>query len=173
MRQAGSVTTYSERLTAPISWWLAACGFAAVWGWILLVVTTWAVAIAVTVVVAALTLTVVSRFGSLHISVGDDGLRVGQALLDRPHIGNVEMLNRAAYRMRMGTGADARAYLVTRPYLDRGVLVSVDDDRDPTPYWLISSRRPEALAAALGHTGHAPEPSANQTIRETPDVEEG
>lgn len=166
------MTTYSERLTAPISWWLGACGFAAVWGWILLVVTSWPVAIAVTLVVAAISMTLVSRYGSLRISVGDDGLKVGQALLDRPHIGTVEMLNHAAYRTRLGTGADARAYLVTRPYLDRGVLVMVDDDLDPTPYWLLSSRRPEALAAALGQTGPPPESSAHQTIRETPDVEE-
>jgi hypothetical protein len=167
------VTTYSERLTAPVSWWLAAGGFAAVWGWILLVVTTWPIAIAVAVVVAAVSMTGVSRYGSLRISVGDDGLRVGRSHLDRPHIGAVEMLNRAAYRTRMGTGADARAYLVTRPYLDRGVLVTIEDDRDPTPYWLLSSRRPEALAAALGQTGPAAERSARQTITETPDVEEG
>lgn len=167
------MTTYSERLTAPFSWWVGAIGFAAVWGWILLVVTTWPVAITVTIVVTVLGIGAVWRYGSLHIEVGDDGLRIGRASLDGPHIGPVHMLNRTAYRARLGTGADARAYLVTRPYLDRGVLVRVDDDRDPTPYWLVSSRRPEALAAALGQTGPAPEPSAHQTIRETPDVEEG
>jgi hypothetical protein len=29
------------------------------------------------------------------------------------------------------------------------VLVVLDDADDPTPYWLISSRRPELLLAAL------------------------
>jgi hypothetical protein len=29
-------------------------------------------------------------------------------------------------------------------------VVSVRDDRDPTPYWLVSSRDPEHLAAAIG-----------------------
>lgn len=168
------MTTYSERLTAPVSWWLGAVGFAAVWGWIILVVTTWPIAITVTIVVGVLSITAVWRYGSLHIAVGDDGLRAGRAMLDGHHIGPVEMLTRSAYRARLGTGADARAYLVTRPYVDRGVLVTVDDDRDPAPYWLISSRRPEALAAALGQTGPEPEPSAaHQTSRETPDVKEG
>ena len=162
--------TYNERLRAPISWWLAALGFGAAWGWILLVVGTWPVAIAVGLVVAGLSAFAVARYGSLQISVSGDGLRVGNAVLDRPHLGAVEMLNRSTYRTRMSTGADARAYLVTRPYLDRGVLVMVDDDSDPTPYWLLSSRRPEALADALGQTG--PQSSAQQTIRE-PDVEEG
>jgi hypothetical protein len=169
MRQAGTVTTYSERLRAPISWWLAALGFGVVWGWIVLVVANWPVAIAVAAVVAGLSAFGVARYGALQISVGDEGLRVGNAMLDRPHLGGVEMLNRSAYRTQMSTGADARAYLVTRPYLDRGVLVTVADDSDPTPYWLLSSRHPEALAAALGQTGR--QPSAHQTIRE-PDAEE-
>jgi hypothetical protein len=48
-----------------------------------------------------------------------------------------------------GPEADARAYLLLRPYLKRTVRVTVRDDRDPAPYWLVSSRHPEALAAAV------------------------
>ncbi len=147
------MTTYSERLTAPISWWLSAAAFAVVWGWILLVATTWTIAIVTTVVVGALCLFAVWRFGSLRLSADDSGLRAGSAFLDAAHLGDVEILHRADYRRRLGVDADARAHLVTRPYLDRGVLVRVRDAADPTPYWLLSSRRPEALAAALGHTG--------------------
>ena len=29
------------------------------------------------------------------------------------------------------------------------VLVVLDDPEDPTPYWLVSSRRPEKVLAAL------------------------
>ena len=45
--------------------------------------------------------------------------------------------------------ADARAYLLLRPYLRASVRVGIDDPADPTPYWLVSTRRPERLAAAL------------------------
>jgi Protein of unknown function (DUF3093) len=38
---------------------------------------------------------------------------------------------------------------VMRPYLKRAVRVTVRDDRDPAPYWLLSSRDPEHLAAAI------------------------
>jgi len=48
-----------------------------------------------------------------------------------------------------GREADARAYLLLRPYLKRAVLVTVRDSRDPAPYWLVSSRDPEHLAAAI------------------------
>lgn len=150
------MTTYRERLTAPVSWWLAAVLFGVVWGWVMLVVTTWPIAITTTVLVAGAGLYLVWRYGSLLITVDAEGLRVGRASIDRPHMGAVQPLHRADYRLRLGTGADARGYLVTRPYLDRGVLVPIDDASDPTPYWLVSSRRPDALAAALGHTEDAP-----------------
>ncbi len=51
-----------------------------------------------------------------------------------------------------GVDADARAFLFTRPYLKRAVKVTVLDPGDRTPYWLISSRHPHRLAAALGST---------------------
>lgn len=144
------MTTYRERLSAPVSWWLAALGFAAVWGWVFLVVLDWTAAIVVTVLVAAAGFVAVWRYGSVLVSVDADGLRVGSAAVGPRHIGAARPLDRAGYRTQLGTGADARAYLVTRPYLDHGVLVEIADPADPVPYWLISSRRPDALAAALG-----------------------
>ena len=45
--------------------------------------------------------------------------------------------------------ADARAYLLLRPYLKRAVKVEITDRADPAPYWLISTRHPEELAQAL------------------------
>ena len=39
MRQSGAVTTYRERLTAPLSWWITVVAFGLVWGWIMLVAT--------------------------------------------------------------------------------------------------------------------------------------
>ena len=41
------------------------------------------------------------------------------------------------------------AYLLLRPYLKRSVKIRVRDERDPAPYWLVSSRDPEHLAAAI------------------------
>lgn len=146
------MTSYRERLTAPLSWWLAAIGFALVWGWVFFVVTTWPITITVTTALALIGCYLVWRYGSVTISVDAEGLRVGQAHIEPHYIGAVESLDRAAYRHRLGVGADARAYLMTRPYLDHGVTVAIDDPSDPAPYWLISSRNPEALAAALAAT---------------------
>jgi hypothetical protein len=143
------VTTYRERLFAPVSWWIAALAFAAVWGWVFLIATTWAIAGVVTAALAAIGLYTVWRYGSVTVSVEPEGLRVGPAFVGAQHIGGAQPLDRAAYRTRLGTSADARAYLVTRPYLDHGVVVTIDDPSDPAPYWLVSSRHPDAFAAAL------------------------
>jgi hypothetical protein len=150
------VTTHSERLTAPPSWWVAAVAFAVTCGWIVLVVGSTVAAVATGVLAGALSLGLVAAYGSTVVSVAGDGLRAGAAHLDAPFLGAAEVLHRADYRARLGVEADVRAHLLTRPYLDRGVLVHVADPADPTPYWLLSSRRPDDLAAAVNahHSTH-------------------
>ena len=44
---------------------------------------------------------------------------------------------------------DARAWLLIRGWVDPVVRVRLTDPKDPTPYWLVSSRHPEAVVAAL------------------------
>lgn len=164
--------TYRERLSAPLSWWLAALAFAFVWGWLFLVATNWPIAITVAVLVAAAGIAIVARYGSLLITVGPEGLRVGRAFVDAEHIGGATALDRVGYRTRLGTGADARAYLATRPYLDHGVVVTIDDPSDPAPYWLVSSRHPVAFAAALARPGAAPDEPVHDTNGAAPRGEE-
>lgn len=143
------MTEHRERLTAPPSWWVATAGFALTWGWIMLVV------LSPTAAVIAMVLTLVAvgglvlRYGSVPVAADATGLTAGALRLPTEFVGEVEVLHREDYRRRLGVDADVRAHLLTRPYLDRGVLVHVADPADPTPYWLLSSRRPDALAAAL------------------------
>jgi hypothetical protein len=88
-------------------------------------------------------------YGAPRIEVGDGWLRAGRARIAGEFLGDAEPLDAAETRRVAGPGADARAYLLLRPYLKRAVRVTVRDDRDPTPYWLVSSRDPEHLAAAI------------------------
>ena len=48
-----------------------------------------------------------------------------------------EPLDAEATRRVAGRDADARAYLLLRPYLKRAVRVTVARPGDPTPYWLV------------------------------------
>ncbi|MCM1012653.1 MULTISPECIES: DUF3093 domain-containing protein [unclassified Brevibacterium] len=85
----------------------------------------------------------------ITIIVTDHQLFVGDAHIDRTFLGGVEALGIEAAREARGTGLDARAFLVLRPWVKTAVRIDIDDASDPTPYWLVSSRHPEELAAAL------------------------
>jgi hypothetical protein len=95
-------------------------------------------------------------YGSARIEVGPRGLRAGRAQIGLEHLGAVAPLDAEETRRTAGREADARAYLLLRPYVARSVRVEISDPDDPTPYWLLSTRRPDALAealAGLGRTG--------------------
>ena len=73
----------------------------------------------------------------------------GAAQISARHLGEPHILDRDATRNVLGVGADARAYLLTRPYLKHAVRVEILDQADPTPYWVIGTRAPESLAKAI------------------------
>lgn len=142
-----------ERLTAPAPWWLGIVVFAAVVGWLLLVAAPPAVALAIAGALLVAGAVVLARAGAIGVTATPGALRVGDAHLEAPHLGAVEPLDRDAWRAALARGGTDRAFLLTRPWIDRGVRVEVADASDPTPYWLVSTRYPDAVARAVGHTG--------------------
>ena len=93
-----------------------------------------------------------------RIRVDDHGLRAGRARIDHAWIGRVDVFSGDEARVQKGTGLDARAWLVIVPWVTRVVRVSITDQDDPAPYWLISSRRPEQLReAVLSFSGSTPD----------------
>jgi hypothetical protein len=105
----------------------------------------WAVTGAAVALMAALFLT----YGAALVSVEDGWFRAGRARVELRFVGEVVPLDAETTRLVAGRDADARAYLLLRPYRKKAVKVSLRDPADPTPYWLVSTRRPDALAAAL------------------------
>ena len=97
---------------------------------------------------AALALAFVS-YGSARVAVSDGRLQAGTARIGLEHVVEVTALDAEAMRLLAGRDADARAFLLLRPYLKRGVRVEITDPADPAPYWLVSSRHPDRVAAAL------------------------
>ena len=63
--------------------------------------------------------------------------------------GRPSALDADATRRLAGSEADARAYLLLRPYLKRAVRVEITDPADPTPYWLLSTRHPDRAGQAV------------------------
>ncbi|MGV3732902.1 MAG: DUF3093 domain-containing protein [Microcella sp.] len=83
------------------------------------------------------------------ITVGDGMLRAGSARIPVALIAGTEAARGDDARRARGVELDARAHLVLRPDIDPVLRVALDDPDDPTPYWLLSTRQPEQLAAAI------------------------
>lgn len=142
-------TPFTERLRVPLRWWLLALLFVASLWAALLVSTPPRVAWTATGVLVVMTVGLLVGYGHIRVYAGPAGLDVGRAHLAWSACGGAVALDaRATARVR-GVDADARAYLVLRPYIAESVRVDLVDPADPTPYWLISSRRPHLLVAAV------------------------
>jgi hypothetical protein len=141
--------SHHERLSVPFRWWVQGTMLVATF-WLAFVVATPALVAwsATAVLLLAMALLFVI-YGSPRVDVEDGWLRAGRARISGEYLGGAEPLDPAATRRVAGPEADARAFLLLRPYLKRTVRVTVRDDRDPAPYWLVSSRHPEQLAAAV------------------------
>ena len=144
---------YDERLGVPLRWWALATMVLASMLLAFLVATPLWIALTGTAVLVVLVLTLFLGYGAARISVHDGVLTAGRARIPLAHVGDVVPLDADDTRRLAGREADARAYLLLRPYLRRAVRIGIDDPADPTPYWLVSTRRPERLAAALRRTG--------------------
>jgi hypothetical protein len=148
-------THYAERLTVPLRWWVQATMLlATLWLAFAVAIPLWAASVSA----GGLLLVVYGLFawvGSARLAVHDGVLEAGTARIEVRHLGGCHPLQAEETRRVLGVQADARAFLVTRPYLKRSVKVVLADPTDPTPYWLLSTRHPRRLVAALTAAGAA------------------
>ncbi|YCH09395.1 DUF3093 domain-containing protein [Arthrobacter sp. alpha11c] len=84
------------------------------------------------------------------ITVTRDSLRVGRATIDRKFVGTAEAFKKGEATAERGTRLNGLAYMCFRGWIDAVVKIDITDPADRTPYWLVSSRRPDELVAALG-----------------------
>jgi hypothetical protein len=152
---------YAERLTVPLRWWVQGTMLVASLWLATVVALPGAVAWGVTGLALALMAGLLLSYGSARIEVTATELVAGRARIGREHLGAVTALDADATRRLAGRDADARAYLLLRPYLKRSVRVDLTDPADPAPYWLLSTRRPGRLAAALAGTTRSGGPVAS------------
>lgn len=86
---------------------------------------------------------------SKKISVERDRFNAGRASIPLEHIGTVSVLKGDEFRLAIGRSLDARAHLVISGWIKEGVKLEITDSDDPTPYWVVSTRHPDALLRAI------------------------
>jgi hypothetical protein len=139
---------YREVIRAPL-WLLAIIYFFM----LSLVISMWAAlgdnpAIITLVAVTAALLWIYSKT-ALTIEVNSKELRVGKAHIALSFIGDcVDLDNEAIKRVRT-RDADPRAFLAIRFWAPKGIQIAINDTRDSTPYWLVSSKCGAALIEAI------------------------
>lgn len=83
------------------------------------------------------------------IVVDTERLLAGRMSIPLSAIGDATEIATSDLRDELGPKLDARAQLVIRGDLKTAVKVAISDESDPTPYLVISTRRPQELVSAL------------------------
>ena len=142
-----AVPTFDEALWPGAVGWLAVPFFAVTLGVALWPVDTLLAVVAglVVLVVGVVAMNAVTP----RVRVVGGELHAGAAHVPLGLLREPRALDAATLRQELGPGLDARAFLCHRGWIRTAVRAELDDPADPTPYWVISTRRPDALVAAL------------------------
>jgi len=140
---------FDERLTTPLWWFVFAAGVATLLGAEIHMgypgVRSWIGY----VVLIPLALLVVWRLGSVRVRVADGELVAGDERIALEHVGRTQIVPKAQKQDALGPELDPIAHVLHRSWIGPVVRIETTDPSSPVPYWVVSSRRPEELVAAL------------------------
>lgn len=87
--------------------------------------------------------------GRGRVEISRDELRVRGAHLPLRYVTGVVALDGRTLRLVVGREGDPAAFVSIRPWIGPGVQLWLDDEDDPTPYWVLSTRHPDRLVKAV------------------------
>jgi len=103
----------------------------------------------ITLAISTLALIWIAIAMKSEITFDGNILRIDQANIEKKYLGKVTVLDRSAMRLLRTRDADPAAYLAIKFWEPLGLRIDLNDSRDATPYWLITSKRGEEIAALL------------------------
>lgn len=83
------------------------------------------------------------------IEVRDGMLRAGAARIPVELLGEPEVHSGQDARDQRGPRLDKRSFVLLRGGIDGLAVLPVLDEEDPTPAWVLATRTPDRLAAAI------------------------
>ena len=87
--------------------------------------------------------------GRSRLEIVDGEVRVRGAHLPLRYVSGEVALDAATLRRVVGREGDPAAFVSIRPWIGPGVQLWLEDEDDPTPYWVVSTRYPDRVVAAL------------------------
>jgi hypothetical protein len=84
-----------------------------------------------------------------EVRVIEDELVIGKAHIGVKFLADVEILNKDAMSLLRTRDADPAAFLAIKFWISTGVKITLKDQRDPTPYWLVSCKKGKELKNTL------------------------
>lgn len=104
-------------------------------------------AIVAVVLYAAIVIVLLATSPLIEVVAGE--LIAGRARVPVDLISAVSAYTGDEATLERGRLLDARAWLLIRGWVSPVVKIELSDESDPTPYWIISTRSPDALVVAI------------------------
>ena len=83
------------------------------------------------------------------IEIRQGEVRVSKARIESKHLGKVEIAAPATRFAQRIPNLDVRAFLVLQNSQKGLIKLEILDENDPTPYWVFSTKNPEAVVRAV------------------------
>jgi hypothetical protein len=134
-----SLMFYLVMLTLPISLFLVALPFSEI------------VSIFLAIISIPIVLTL-SWLASPKVELTNEHLTVGKARIEKSLLGKAQRIVSANMFQERGVLLDSRAFTKFQIGVKELVKIEINDELDPTPYWLISSRNAEVLVGLINRS---------------------
>jgi hypothetical protein len=143
------MSAYRERLFVPVSYWALAVPVVVLLGSEAYFFVDGVVPLLFIALLAAVVVAFLLHWGAATIEVTAGVLRAGPDTLALSDASQVVPLDERQSKLLGGPRADPAARILLRPYLKRAVYVALAEPADGVPYWLVATRHPDELAAAI------------------------
>jgi hypothetical protein len=150
--------SYRERLLVPVSYWLIAVPVVVTLGAEAYFFVDGIIPPLVIVVLYLIVAAFLVNWSSATIEVSDGVLRAGKDSLPLSEADEAIALDDKQAMALGGPRADPAAHILLRPYLKRAVYIGLADPGQGVPYWLVATRHPAELAAAIESARHDSRP---------------
>lgn len=142
--------SYRERLLVPVSYWLLAVPVVVSLGAEAYFFVDGIIPPLVIGLLAVIVVVFLVHWSAATIEVTGGVLRADSATLALSEVSQALALDERQAALLRGPKGNPAAHLLLRPYLKRAVYIGLADPGEGVPYWLVATRHPEKLAAAIG-----------------------